>query len=184
MEKGGMEGGKEWCSLTWARRRPCPIMRASRRSQAVVSGAAIVVGGRSFLFLGVRFRRWPFVFVGGRSHSLVGVRGRWWASVFAGGESFSLVGVVCVGGRSLSLVGVRFRPWAFVFAGGGSSGLVVSRWWLGGSFRSWASAFVGGRSSPFGRGCLRWWPFVMWWLVGWLLGCVVVVIGDVALLFV
>ena len=121
MEKGGMEGGKEWCSLTWARRRPCPIMRASRRSQAVASGAAIVVGGLSFLFLGIRFRRWLFVFIGGHSHSLVGICCHWWAFVFAGGELFLLVGscfcwwgVVCIGGRLLSLVGVHFRPWAFV----------------------------------------------------------------------
>ena len=127
MEKGAMEGGREWCSLTWAHRRPCPIVRASHRSQAVVSGAAIVVGGRSLLFVGVRFRRWPFVFVGGRSHSLVGVRIRWWAFVFAGGRSFSWVGI-------------RFRWWGVVLAGGGSFSLV------GGRLRWWAFAFIGGHS--------------------------------------
>ena len=147
MEKGGMEGGKEWCSLTWARRRPCPIMCASRRSQAVVSGAAIVVGGRSFLFLGVRFRRWPFVFVGGRSHSLVGVRCRWWASVFAGGESFSLVGgrlhwwaFAFVGGRAFSSVGIRCHWWGVVWPGG--------------------KLLVAGRVLPFVGIRLRWWAVI------------------------
>ena len=73
MEKGGMEGGREWCSLTWARRHPCLIMCASRHSQAVVSGVAIVIGRHSLLFMGVHFHRWLFIFVGGRLHSLVGI---------------------------------------------------------------------------------------------------------------
>ena len=125
MEKGGMEGGKEWCSLTWARCRPCPIMRASCRSQAVVLGAAIVVGRRSFLFLGVRFRRWPFVFIGGRSHSLVGIHFHWWAFVVIGGHSFSLVGgrlrwwaFAFIGGHVFSSVGIRFRWWGVIWSGG------------------------------------------------------------------
>ena len=122
MEKGGMEGGMEWCSLTWARRRPCPIMRASCRSQAVVSGAAIIVGGFvpgcSFSSLAVRFRWWAFAFTGGHSLSLVGIRFRWWGVVFAGGGSFALVGV-------------HFRWWACVFIRGHSFSLVGGRlaWW-------------------------------------------------------
>ena len=109
-------GGREWCSLTWACRHPCLIMCASCCSQAVVSGAAIVVGGCSLLFVGIHFHRWPFVFVGGHSHSLVGVRFRWWAFLFIGGHSFSLVGghlcwwvFAFVGGHSFSSVGIRFH---------------------------------------------------------------------------
>ena len=44
--EGRNGGGREWCSLTWARHRPCLIMHASCHSQAVVSGAAIVVSVR------------------------------------------------------------------------------------------------------------------------------------------
>ena len=116
MEKGGMKEGREWCSLTWARRRPCPIMCASRRIQAVVSGAAIVVSIRGCLcpFVGVRVRSWalvscscPFVGIHVCSWALVlrscpfvaPVSRLWalvscsWAFVSVGGRSYPLVGV-------------------------------------------------------------------------------------------
>ena len=47
---------------------------------------------------------------------------------------------------------------------------------MGMHFHCWASAFVGGRSCSCGGGEVEsWWPFVMEWLVAWLLQCVVVV---------
>ena len=80
MEKGGMEGGREWCSLTWAHHRPCPIMCASHRSQAVVSEAAIVIsiGGCLCPFGGVHVHWWVFVSIGGPSCH---VHVHWWAFV-------------------------------------------------------------------------------------------------------
>ena len=106
MEEGGSDGGREgehWCSLTWAHHHPCPIMGAGRRSHAVVLWAAIVVGGHSFLFMGIHFHPWLFVFVGGHSFLFMGIRFHPWLFVF-------------VGGHLLSLVGIRIRWWAFAFA--------------------------------------------------------------------
>ena len=128
MEKGGMKGGREWCSLTWARRRPCPRMRASRRFQAVVSGAAIVVSirGCSCPFVGVRVRSWTLV---SRSCLFVGVRARSWALVSCSCPFVSVRGpcVAFVSARGPSCgvhgrsCGVRVRWWAFVSIGGRSS---------------------------------------------------------------
>ena len=111
--EGRNGGGREWCSLTWPRRRPCPIMRASHRSQAVVSGAAIVVSvcGRlwalvshSCPFVGPRV---VFVSVHGPRVVLVSVRGRPCPFV---GPRVALVGVcvvfVSVGGCPYPYVGV------------------------------------------------------------------------------
>ena len=105
MEGGGSDGGREgehWCSLTWARCRPCPIMGAGHHSHAVVSWAAIIIGGCSFLFLGVRFHRWAFVCTGGGSSSFIVVG---WPSsllVWCGGKPLvaGLCAVGFVGGRS------------------------------------------------------------------------------------
>ena len=147
MEKGGMDGGREWCSLTWARRCPCPIMRASHRSQAVVSGVAIIVGRHSFLFMGVRFCHWPFVFIGGCSHLLVGIHFHWWAFGFTGGGLFLLVGgclrwwaFAFIGGHSFSSVGIRFCWWGVVWCGG--------------------KPLVAGRVLPFVGACLCWWAVI------------------------
>ena len=157
MEKGAMEGGREWCSLTWARCRPCPIVCASHRSQAAVSGVAIVVGGHSHSLVGVRFRWWAFVFIGGHSFSLVGGRFRWW-------------GVVCIGGRSFSSVGIRFHWWGVVWCGG--KPLVAGRvlpfvgvclhWWAVVSVCAWLASLVAFRGVVAGgvvvrvrRGCYR-----------------------------
>ena len=96
MEKGGMEGAREWCSLTWARLRPCPIMCASHRSQAVVSGVAIVVSvcGPSCR---ISVHSWVSVSVCGPSCRvrvrLWALMSHLWAFVSVGGRSYPFVGV-------------------------------------------------------------------------------------------
>ena len=90
-----MEGGRESdggvgskSSLTWACRRPCPFMRAGRRSRVVVSCVvvfvrvcsvfvcvhAVFVHVRSFPFVGVRRCLWAFISVSGHASSSMGVR--------------------------------------------------------------------------------------------------------------
>ena len=113
MEKGGMKGGREWCSLTWACRRPYPIMCASRHSQAVVSGAAIVISVHGCLcpFVGMHVRSWALMSC---SCLFVGVRVHLWALVSRSclfvGPRVTFVGVhvtfVSIGGRSYLLVGI------------------------------------------------------------------------------
>ena len=150
MEKGGMKGGREWCSLTWARRRPCPIMRASRRFQAVVSGAAIVVSirGCSCPFVGVRVHSWALM---SRSCPFLGIRVRSWALVSCSCPSVS----VCVPSCRIR---VRLCPFVAVC---GPCVVFVS---IHGP-----SCCVRGRLC---RVCVRWWVFISVdgrssWCHGW-----------------
>ena len=142
MEKGGMKGGREWCSLTWARRRPCPRMRASRRFQAVVSGVAIVVSvrGCSCPFVGVRVHSWALVL---RSCPFVGVRARSWASVPVRGRPCPFVGprvmFVSVRVHSWPLCHIHVRSWALVW-------------------HSWVFVW---RSCPLVGVHIRWWAFLL-----------------------
>ena len=109
MEKGAMEGGREWCSLTWARGRPC-----------LIHWPFVFVGGCSHSLVGIRIRWWAFAFTGGHSLSLVGIRFRWWGVVWCGGKPL-------VAGRVLPFVGIRLRWWAVVSVRARLASLVAVR---------------------------------------------------------
>ena len=106
---GAMEGGSNGgvgskTSLTRARRRPCPFMRAGHRSRAFISCTVVFV----------RFRSWACVLVHGHSLSFVGGQLCLWVCVsvwwYAGGGLVVCCGLSCcsrvvAGGVSFVVVG-------------------------------------------------------------------------------